>query len=514
MFAAVSIKALLGYLNNIVFAWLDGNIAHDLRRRTFRQLLAMSFGVIERDRAGRLLNILASDTWRTSDALKTLVHLTITGSTVAVYVVLLLLMSWRLTVLVAVGVLAISGVVSLLTRAARSLSERAKESNSELADRMIEGIDGMRVIRAFGQERREQGRFDATSNRLRSMMLRMDWLDGVVHPVHEVLAALLVLAILIVAAPTARDVSVLLVFAFVLYRTQPRIKDLDIARVRLATLSTSVNEVMSFLATADKAYVSSGTVRRVDPAHDIVFDRVSFRYDSADDLALADVSFTIPTGRTTAFVGPSGGGKSTIMKLLLRFYQPSRGRITVNGRALHDFDLDFWRGQIGLVSQDVYLFNASVSENIAYGRPAASRDEIIDAARKADAHAFIERLPNKYDTVLGQRGMRLSGGQQQRVSLARAILRNPPILILDEATNALDSISEHWIQETVETLGDGRTVLLIAHRLATIEHADQIVVLENGAVREHGRLSDLVAADGLFAKLYRLQQGSSLAPTR
>ena len=199
------------------------------------------------------------------------------------------------------------------------------------------------------------------------------------------------------------------------------------------------------------------------------------------------------------------------MKLLLRFYDPIHGTITADGRALSEFDLDFWRRQIALVSQDVYLFNATVRENIAYGLVDARADQIVEAARKADAHEFIERLPDKYDTVLGPRGVRLSGGQQQRISVARAIIRNPRILILDEATNALDSVSEQWIQETLETLRENRTVIMIAHRLSTVERADQIIVLDHGRVEECGTLSELVQASGLFARLYQLQHRQSPA---
>jgi subfamily B ATP-binding cassette protein MsbA len=514
LFAAVLATALLAYLHGVLFTWVDGSIAHHLRQRIFGQLLSVSFGAIERDRSGRLLNVLASDTWRTSEALKIVVHLMIASSTVAVYVVLLLLMSWRLTVLVAVGMLLVSSAVRLFTGGVRELGERVTRSNSELAHRMVEGIDGMRVIRAFGREGYEQGRFDAASDRLRRAILRMGLLEGAVHPIHELLIAALLLVILFATARSASDISVLLVFVFVLYRLHPRVKDFEASRVRLAAVSSSVEEVLSLLDTADKEYVQSGPIAHPGLDDSIVFDGVSFRYDSADDPALIAASFEIVAGQTTAFVGPSGGGKSTIIKLILRFHDPTEGLILTNGRSLRDFDLDSWRSQIALVSQDGYLFNATVRANIAYGRLEASQDEIIEAARQADAHEFIERLPDKYDTVLGHHGVRLSGGQQQRISLARAIVRNPRILILDEATNALDSISEHWIQETLNKLKDNRTVIMIAHRLATIEQADQIIVLEKGRVRERGTLQELVMAGGLFAKLHHLQHRSSVVRNR
>jgi ATP-binding cassette, subfamily B, bacterial MsbA len=509
LFAVVLATALLAYLHGSLFTWVDGSIAHHLRRRIFRQLLTVGFGVIERDRSGRLLNVLASDTWRTSEALKILVHITITASTVSVYVVLLLLMSWRLTLVVAVGMLLVSGVVRLFTRGVRELGERVTQSNSELAHRMVEGIDGMRVIRAYGREPYEQGRFDTASDRLRRAILRMGYIEGAVHPVHEILIAALLLAVLFVTARSATDISVLLVFVFVLYRLQPRVKDFEACRVRLAALASSVDAVTSVLDTSGKQYVQSGTLVHPGLADRIVFEGVSFQYEQGSDSALVDASFAIPAGTTTAFVGPSGGGKSTVIKLILRFYDPTAGRILTDGRSLSDFEIDSWRRQIAVVSQDGYLFNATVRDNIAYGRLDASEEDIVDAARQADAHTFIERLPDKYDTVLGHHGVRLSGGQQQRISLARAIVRNPRILVLDEATNALDSISEQWIQETLAKMKDNRTVIVIAHRLATIEQADQIIVLEKGHVREGGTLRELVQADGLFAELYRLQHRSA-----
>jgi ABC-type multidrug transport system fused ATPase/permease subunit len=510
LLCAVLASALLAYLHGVLLASVDGKIAHHLRRRIFSQLLAVPFAFIEQDRSGRLLNILASDSWRASDALKILVHMTITSCTIAVYVILLFLMSWQLTLIVAGTMLLVSGIVRLLTRGVRELGQRVTRLNSELADRMIEGIDAMRIIRAFGRERYEQGRFDTASERMRTAMLRLGLLEEAVHPVHEILVSALFLIILIVIARNASDVSVMLVFVFVLYRLQPRVKDLEASRVRLASLATSVDEVFSLLnGRCEPQHVGTASPARAVHDDEIVFDHVSFRYDRRDRPALSDVSFRIPAGLTTAFVGPSGGGKSTIIKLILRFNEPTEGRILADGRSLHEIDLDSWRSQIGLVSQDGYLFNATVRENIAYGRLDASLDEIVDAARRADAHAFIEQLPHGYETVLGHRGVRLSGGQQQRISVARAIVRNPRILILDEATNALYSISEQWIQETLNTLRDNRTIIMIAHRLATIEQADQIMVLEKGRIRECGTLRELVTAGGLFTNLYQLQHRPS-----
>jgi subfamily B ATP-binding cassette protein MsbA len=512
LLAAVSTAALLAYLHAALFAWLDGNIGHHLRSSIFAQLLAVNFGFIERDRSGRLLHILSTDTWQTSEALKMLVRMIILASTITVYTALLLLMSWRLTLMVGGILLLISLAIRMITRGVREFGEKAIQWNAKLGDLMVEGIEGMRVIRAFGRERYEQGRFDLCSDRVRLAFLRRHFLEEAVPPVHDFLAGALVLAIVFAIARTGGDVSALLVFVFVLYRLQPRVKDFDAARVRLVALSPSVEEVRGLLGTGGKHYLTSGTATQQGLERSIVFNQVSFRYDKGDEPALSEASFTIPAGRTTALVGLSGGGKSTIIKLILRFDDPTDGTILLDGRPLPEFDLDSWRSQLALVSQDTFLFNASVRDNIAYGRLDTGFDDVVDAARKADAHEFIERLPAKYDTMLGPRGVRLSGGQQQRISLARAIIRNPSVLILDEATNALDSISEQWIQETLDKLREQRTVIMIAHRLSTIARADQIIVLDKGRVQERGTMPELIEADGLFARLYHLQHRAVSVP--
>jgi ATP-binding cassette, subfamily B, bacterial MsbA len=505
LFVAILTATVLAYSHGALFAWVDGRIGDHLRRRIFHQLLTVNFGFIERDRSGRLLHVLATDTWRTNDAFKMLVRVIVAGGTIAVYVTLLLLISWRLTMLVAGALLLISAAVRLITRSVRDYGDSATRLNAELGHLMLEGVDGMRVIRAFGRESYEQARFDRTSHEVSRAYLRMHLREEAVHPLHDLLAGALLLVILFVTARQGGDVSALLVFVFVLYRLQPRFKEFDASRVRLLALTPSVQQVQSLLDPSDKQYLTSGAVPHSSLESGIVFDSVTFQYDPADQPALSCASFTIPAGKTTAFVGLSGGGKSTVIKLILRFEDPTSGSILLDGRPLAEFEVDSWRRKLALVSQDVYLFNTTVRDNIAYGRLDATFDDIVDAARQADAHDFIMQLPSGYDTVLGPRGVRLSGGQQQRISLARAIIRNPSVLILDEATNALDSISEQLIQETLDKLREHRTVIMIAHRLSTIERADQIIVLDNGCVRERGTLRELIEARGLFAKMYRLQ---------
>ncbi len=273
----------------------------------------------------------------------------------------------------------------------------------------------------------------------------------------------------------------------------------------------STTRVMDLLGVERK--ILSGTVPlpKQDVRGELVFDGVQFKYPSRDALVLDDFDVRIEAGQTVAIVGPTGAGKSTVVNLLLRFYEPTGGRVTLDGHSLDELVLDDLRRAVGLVSQSVFLFYGTVAENIAYGSFAADREAVIDAARRAEAHDFIMALPEGYDTMVGERGQKLSGGQRQRISLARAILKNPPVLILDEATSAVDNETEAAIQRSLDYVGIGRTVIVIAHRLSTIRNSDRIFVLEAGRLREIGTHDELVEENGLYAQLWRVQTGERAA---
>jgi subfamily B ATP-binding cassette protein MsbA len=405
----------------------------------------------------------------------------------------------------------ISLVIQLVTRSVKTLGEQAVEANSALGNRMWEGLAGMKVIRSFGRESYEQERFDVISKTVRKTFLKLDILSGAVGPISEVLSAVLLLCILVIALLQDRSsLPTLLIFIFILYRLQPQVKQLDSARVGLIALTSSVQDVTYFLDHSDKPYIRSGHIDFKTLEQGIYFESVNFSYNPLEKPALQNISMCIPKGKTTAIVGPSGAGKSTLIGLICRFYDLTSGEIYVDRSSLQELNLTDWRNQIAIVSQDVYMFSTTVLENIAYGRLDATEKEIIEAAKLANAHDFIMQLPEGYNTKVGDRGVRLSGGQRQRIALARAIVRNPQILILDEATNALDTISEHLIQEALNTLSQNRTVIVIAHRLSTIEQADQIIVLNEGRVVEQGHLQQLLEQKGLFAQLYHLQYRNAL----
>ena len=505
IFGSMLVKACLTYSHTVLFGWMNVRIGHRLRSRVFEQLLAVSYRFLERNSSGELLNTLSQETWRTSDALSALVQFIIAACTLGVYAALLLLIDWKLTLLVAGAMLVIMGTVRLMTRRVNRLGQQVTRANATLSHRMVEGLAGMRVIRAFSRERYEQKRFEENSRRLSEVMLNLRVIADAVTPLYEVLAAALLVSVLFFTLQNPENLAALLVFIFVLYRLQPKVMELDNARVELDSLAAAVEDVTALLDRSDKPYIRSGEALHDALEEAIRFDRVTFRYDPSDRPALRDVSLRIPAGRTTALVGPSGAGKSTLIKLIFRFYDATEGTVYADDRPLCEMELSSWRRQIALVSQDTYIFNATVRENIAYGRLDASEEDLEAAARHADAHTFITQLADGYDTKVGDRGVRLSGGQRQRIALARAIVRDPQLLILDEATSELDSFSESAIQKALAMLRRERTVIVIAHRLSTVEQVDQIVVLDDGHVREQGTLEQLLERGGLFTRLYDLQ---------
>lgn len=507
IFIVVLLRAALSYGNMVTFTWLTMKVGHRIRSRLFEQLMTVSFRFIEKCSSGRLMNALSTETWRATDALSVLFKMLISVCSIAVYFTLLMLISWKLTLLVTAIMVVISVIVRLLTRQTQSLGEKVTRHNTELTNRMVEGIEGMKVIRAFVRESYEQKRFAQTSRRLTNLIVRLTMLHGTISPVYQVLTAALLLAVLLTNIHSPEKIHSILVFIFILYRLQPRIIALDGARNRIVFLASAVEEINSLLAETKKS-LPNGTITFKELKKGIFFNNLTFKYNSDEKPALQNISVSIPVGKTTALVGHSGAGKSTLIKLLLRFYDASEGNIYVDDCPMKSLETESWRKTIALVSQDVYVFNASIHDNIAYGRLDADGEEIIAAARIADAHEFICQLPHGYDTIVGDRGIRLSGGQLQRITLARAIVRKPGVIILDEATNALDSISEQLIQDALEKLSLNCTVIIIAHRLSTIENANQIIVLNKGRVCEQGTFQDLLKLDGYFARLYKVQYKS------
>ncbi|MEM7582207.1 MAG: ABC transporter ATP-binding protein [Acidobacteriota bacterium] len=505
--ALVLFKGAVSYSNGLLFGWVDTRLSHHLRSRVVDQLLRVSMRFIERTKSGKLWNALENETWTTADAVSTWVGLIINITTVVIFTCVLLLISWQLTLVVALALFVISASVQLLTRRIERTARASLEAEQTLSQRIVELFAGMRTIRAFNRQRHEQRRYDRASWQVGRLGFKQERLTGLIEPLSEVLAACLLIGVLFAMLhDNAGNLPAVLVFIAVLYRLHPEVYGLDEGRAELVGKLPAIEQVMGLLSREDKPFVHSGP-RSFDGLEDALeLERASFAYEADESPAISDVSLRIARGETTALVGPSGAGKSTLINLLLRFYEPTTGELTADGTPAEQFDLGSWREKIAVVDQDVFVFNATVRANIAYGKLGASEAEVQAAAHQADAHEFIRSLPQGYDTVVGDQGVRLSSGQKQRVALARAIVRQPEILILDEATNALDSISENVIQKSLAQLRRDRTVIVIAHRLSTIEQADQILVMDRGRIVERGTLADLLENNALFARLYELQK--------
>lgn len=495
----LTLKASAQLARQAAFAFANARIGHDLRQRCFERIMAAGPAFHDRQGAGTLLNALATETWRLSQGLQTLAWLILHACATLVFLALMLALSWQLTLVVGAGTVIILLIVQAVTGRARRYGGAAVAANQKLAGRITEGLAGLRTIWLLGRERHEAARFAHASDDVRLAFLRLDILNAVPGPLLEVLFAAL-LGVLILGMQGGGVVP-LIVFLALLQRMQPHATALVQARVAILILDSALEAVFRIIDAADARPLPSGRVPAPAPGRALALHDVILTYPGHAGAALGGVSMEFPARRTTALVGASGAGKSSVLNLVCRMMDPGSGRVTVDGVDLRTLDLDTWRARCAVVPQDVFLFDTSIRENIAYGRPGATDEEIAAAARAAHAHDFIIALPDGYDTRMGDRGGRFSGGQRQRIALARAFVREADVLILDEATNALDGLSERLVRDALIEVAGVRTVIVVAHRLASVQHADHVVVLERGRVAETGTPAELKASGGIFSRL-------------
>ena len=502
IFVLIVIKAAVVFAHEATGDWLNGRVAHDLRMRLIRQLLDVEYRFVQRQPAGRLLDTLQEHTKRAGDAVSCVATLIVTGATISVFSVLLLLTSWRLTLGFGAGVALATLLLRGLSQRAKRLGSESVEASKSLSSCIVAVLDGMRMIRAYGQEEREWRRLADISDGERRAYVHTDITAAAVTPLMEVLYVPLFLGALVLAWRAGTTLPVLLTCLVLFYRLQPKIQQFLMNRTRLSVLLASVEDVQALLRTDDKPFLTHGhrSIRRLE--HSVRFHEVGFRYTPEARHAVRNVSFEIPRGAMVAVVGGSGAGKSTLVNLLFRFYDPQEGRIVVDDCPLADLDPSAWRKRIAIAGQDADLLSGTIAENIRFGKPDASQQRIVRAAKRAEADAFIEALPDGYDSMVGARGLSLSAGQRQRIGLARALVRDPCLLVLDEATSALDNPTSAAILSTVDKLRGQLTILMIAHRLENVFRADDIVVLLEGSVVERGRPDELLRKQGLFAHLY------------
>ncbi|MEB3151546.1 MAG: ABC transporter ATP-binding protein, partial [Sphaerospermopsis sp.] len=414
-------------------------------------------------------------------------------------------LSWHLSILSIFLFSFLALGLSTLNKHIRERSFEITKANDIFTARVLEFLDGIRVVHAFCTQQFERQRYFEASVKIVRSWRRVYWISLIVKPLADSISTLILVAIICGAVVVdLMPISSLLTFFFVLFRLVPMIQDVNGVLAFLNTQAGAVENIKDLLNSENKTYFKNGHLEFAGIQKGIDIQSVNFGYEP-NRLVLKDITLTIEKGKMTALVGASGGGKTTLADLLARLHEPTNGRILLDGLDLQKFEINSLRWKMAIVGQKSFIFNTSIRHNIAYGTPLATEEEIVEAARLANALEFIQKLPQGFDTIIGADGMQLSGGQQQRIAIARALVRNPEILILDEPTSALDAITEQVIQELLDKFTIGRTVVVIAHRLSTVAKADKVVVIEQGQIMEQGSYQDLIQQQGKFWQYYQTQ---------
>ncbi|MBD2230144.1 ABC transporter ATP-binding protein [Phormidium tenue] len=506
----ILLKNLANYLSSVTSEGLSRRLTCDLRRDGLDLLLRVDIDYHNTMRTGDIIQRLNDQIGRAVTSINAVINLLRASLNILFFGVVLLSISGSLTL---AAVVLMAGVLLLnryVIARAREYGKTLAEASKDYSVRTLEMLNGMRLVKATANEAAEFAQVEALIERREQAALRSQMNAAIIGPLNEILSILALVAIILISqfwlgSGSAASATLLLTFLFVLSRVVQFVGQLNSARSQLANSAASVDLVYDFLRCDNKPFMAQGSRPLTTLSQGITFEGIAFKYPTAKDWSLHEITLSLPKGTTLALVGASGAGKSTLADLLPRFYDPVAGRIAIDGVDLREFDLGSLRRAMGIVSQDTFLFNATVRDNIAYAQPAATDAEVVQAAQRANAYEFISQLPQGFDTVVGDRGVMLSGGQRQRIAIARALLQNPPILILDEATSALDTVSEQLVQAALEDLSRDRTTLVIAHRLSTIRKAHQIAVLDQGRVVELGTHEELLQHQGRYTYLYTVQ---------
>ena len=490
---------------------MGARMERDMRKELFDQYERLSFSYYDQNNSGQMMSKLVSDLFDISE----LAHhgpenlfislIKIIGSFIFLFMINRML-AVPMLILVVLMLVFSYGQNKKMQETFMDNRRKIGDINSSLQDTLA----GIRVVQSFANERIEQEKFnqsnenfliskDANYRCMGSFMSGNAFFQGMMYLVTLVFGGFLI-------AHGRMEVSDLAMYALYIGIFISPIQILVELTEMMQKGLSGFRRFLEVVETEPEIVDAADAKPLKNVKGNVCYEDVSFHYSDDDTPVLSHVSFEIPAGKSIALVGPSGSGKTTICSLLPRFYDVTDGRVTIDGNDVRKLTLESLRSQIGLVSQDVYLFGGSIKDNIAYGKPDATMDEIVDAAKKANIHDFIMELPDKYDTFVGERGTRLSGGQKQRISIARVFLKNPPVLILDEATSALDNESERFIQKSLEELAKDRTTITIAHRLSTIRNADEILVVANCGIAERGTHEELLARDGIYARYYDMSR--------
>ena len=509
LFVMYTIQSLCKYYVSYQGHMMGANMERDMRQQLFDHYEKLSFSYYDQNNSGQMMSKLVSDLFDISEfAHHGPENLFISLVKIVGSFVFLFLINWRLAIVLALLVLC---MIFFSVRQNRRMQETFMENRKKIGDvnaSLQDTLAGIRVVQSFANEDVERHKFEKSNHAF--LLSKNDnyrcmgnfqggntFFQGLMYLVTLVYGGYLIASGLMEPADLAMYALYIGIF----------ISPIQILVELTEMMQKGLSGFKRFVSVMETApeILDAPNARPLEQVKGTVcYDHVSFHYSDDDTPVLSDVSFQIEAGKSVALVGPSGSGKTTICSLLPRFYDVTGGKVTIDGKDVRGLTLKSLRSQIGIVQQEVYLFCGSIRENIAYGKPEASMEEIVSAAKKANIHDFIESLPDGYDTYVGERGARLSGGQKQRIAIARVFLKNPPVLILDEATSALDNESEHWIQMSLDALAKNRTTITIAHRLSTIRGADEILVVAENGIAERGNHQELMEKNGIYAHYYHM----------